>query len=269
MSGRQRRRQGRFEGFEAFRLSRLLCKLSRCSSLRLASDLGDETEPVLEGGVGGGGISGQHAAVFMAESVYRARRGGDCCRVFDEVSRVIVSMLPEDELEGIARRPLEPLISGVARGYQGNVYGLAGLLSSIWRYVRKPSLGSLVDLAGAILREASRPCSLNPVLEDEIRRYESRMKAYGVGLALLIPAYIVAPVFFGPLSFVPLGMATAALWWVMRRDGARFYLLNVERGWSACRLSSEDLEEIVLGASPISRAYKDLLGMDVRRMFRS
>ncbi|GBF08553.1 hypothetical protein apy_02780 [Aeropyrum pernix] len=265
MSRQQRRRQGRFERFEASRLSRLLCKLSRCSSLGLSTGFGVE-RPVLGDG---SGMDGQQAAIFMAERVYEARREGDCCRVFDDVSKVIVSMLPEEEIEGIARRPLEPLISGRLKSYEGGVYGLAGLLASIWRYVRRPSLGSLVDLATAILREASRPCSVDPAIEYEIRRYEFRMKLYGAGFALLIPGYIVAPLLFGPLAFIPLGMATAALWWIMRRDGTRFYLLNIERGWSACRLTSEDLEEIVVGASPLSRAYKDLLGMDVRRMFRA
>ncbi|MCE4604009.1 MAG: hypothetical protein F7B20_03470 [Aeropyrum sp.] len=243
---------------EASRLHRLLCKKVGCPEWGIGEWRTEASASELMS-------TREDLALSIVKLVYRVRKGGDCCGILGRISEELVGRLPEKESARLRRTPVEPVLEESIRGPSS----LAMLIAYARRFSRSPRAESLLDLVSTIVKEASRPCSVDMEVERSVERLESRMKAYGLLLAILVPLYLLGMIVVGLASIIPLGIATVVIWHVVRSDGLRYYRLNVERGWRKCSVREEDLEDIVRGLPPETAAFRELLGVDVRRGLRS
>ena len=146
---------------------------------------------------------------------------------------------------GLAGRPRRP--------------GLLGLARLVHEFYSNPSVEGLVALAEAVGGEISTPCHIDPGLEEERQRLESRLRAAGGALGLALAGLFAAGFLADPLIGVAALVVAVAVWAGIARVGGRFHYLNVEAGWRSCTLDPGLVEEAVKG--PTLPSPFEILGL--------
>lgn len=171
--------------------------------------------------------------------VYRARRGEvepwrAAWRIACSLARAVQGRF--DLLTaglGLAGRPRRP--------------GLLGLARLVYDYYTGPSVDKLIAVAEAVGGEISAPCRVDPEIEAERERLESRLKAAGGALGLALAGLFAAGFLANPLIGIAALVVAAAVWAGVASVGRRFHALNVESGWRSCSLDPSLIEEAIRG----------------------
>lgn len=143
--------------------------------------------------------------------------------------------------------------------------GFHNMIRAVNSYYKMPSPIRLKEAVLSIGSQLGRTCLPLPGLDEEMKSLERKMKLYGALMGATLPILFILSMFSNLLLGVVVILLATALWYLIRRSGEKYRYLSVEKAWSECLISEEDLRGLLKGRAPIPSIF-EILGVPPPRL---
>ncbi|MCE4622470.1 MAG: hypothetical protein F7B19_04045 [Desulfurococcales archaeon] len=194
-----------------------------------------------------------HSIILMTYE-YRSRRG-----LVEDVLKAISCSL------AIVAKEIDASRIGLASLTISGEIGFHELIQTLNSLYKKPSPQALKQAILAIGYQLTKPCARDQRLDNELKVLDKRMKLYGALLGATFPILFVISMYSNLILGIIIVLVATGLWLLIRRDGARYRYLSVEKAWAECKMTRDSLERLLLGKAPVPSLF-ELFGIPPPRI---